>query len=294
LITLLKSSTEINTMSESGNQLFNDLTNTPESSHQAPDKERRSGRVRIIPMSEFEDQHFNDLTNTPESSHQAPSKKRRSGRVRTPMSPNRRSGRVRTPMSPYSPTAEKGAKKAKRKSKENLSKMVNDKVKATMKQYMAAAGEAEGFLESSAPRKEAWVIPPIRDSILGMQMKLLSQIQAAQQNEEEQQESRQHQGEEEALSTVKVEGGEEIALMESVIEDDEEPLSVAFRKEKELYQKIKTAAMVVQNLGVQKARAEQRKQAYIEEWSALKRKMEEMMEAKAKDIRRSFDFETPN
>ena len=32
-----------------------------------------------------------------------------------------------------------------------------------------------------------------------------------------------------ATYQVKVEGGEEIALMESVIEDDEEPLSVAFR-----------------------------------------------------------------
>ena len=39
-------------------------------------------------------------------------------------------------MSPYSPSTEKGAKKAKRKSKENLSKMVNDKVRATMKQVM--------------------------------------------------------------------------------------------------------------------------------------------------------------
>ena len=32
-----------------------------------------------------------------------------------------------------------------------------------------------------------------------------------------------------ATFQVKVEGGEEIALIESVIEDDEEPLTVAFR-----------------------------------------------------------------
>merc|ERR1719167_1990955 len=147
-------------------------------------------------MSESGDELSSDLTGTPESSHQAPDKKRRSRRVRTPNGP-------------FSPSTKKGAK-TKSKSKENLTKLVTGKVRATRKQ-------------------EGWVIPPMRDNRLGLTMKLLSQNQAAQWDEEEQ-ETRQQQGEEEALSRVKVEGGEEIALIESVIEDDEEPLTVAFRR----------------------------------------------------------------
>merc|ERR1719167_1435730 len=126
-------------------------------------------------MSESGDELSNDLTGTPQSSHQAPGK-------------NRRSCRVRTPNSPYSPSTKKGAK-TKSKSKENLTKLVTGKVRSTRKQ-------------------EGWVIPSMRDNRLGLTMKLLSQNQAAQWDEEGQEETRQHQGEEEALSTVKVEGGE--------------------------------------------------------------------------------------
>merc|ERR1719204_2520362 len=128
-------------------------------------------------MSESEEELSNDLTSTPQSPHQAPVKKRRSCRVSTPNSP-------------YSPSTKKGAK-TKSKSKENLTKMVTGKVRATRKQ-------------------EGWVIPPMRDNRLGLTMKLLSQNQVAQQEEEGQEETRQQQGEEEALPTVKVEGGEEV------------------------------------------------------------------------------------
>merc|ERR1719494_1121989 len=118
---------------------------------------------------------------------------------------------------------------------------------------------------------------------LGLKMKQLSQNQ-----DEEEQENRQHQGEEEALPMVKVEGEEEIALIENVIEEEENPFTVAFKKEKELDQNIETALNVVKNLELQKSRAERRVQAHIEERDALKRKMAEMMEAKLKDIRRSL------
>merc|ERR1719204_3023291 len=114
-------------------------------------------------MSESEEELSNDLTSTPQSPHQAPGKRRRSGRVRTPNSP-------------YSPSTEKGAK-TKSKSKENLTKLVTGKVRATRKQ-------------------EGWVIPPMSDNGLGLTMKLLSQnqnsAQAAQRDEEEQ-ETRQQQ-----------------------------------------------------------------------------------------------------
>jgi len=281
-------------MSESGDQLFNDLTNTPPSSHQTPGKKRPSRRVSFIEtntMSESGDELFNGLPNTPQSPHQEPGKKRPSRRVsfddltNTPPSSHqtpgkkRHSGRARTPSRPYSPSTEKGAKT---KSKENWTKLVTGKVRATRNpfpQYVTAEAGAGGFLKRKT--KEAWVIPPMSDSILDLKMKLLPQNQAAQQDEEEQEETRQHQGEEESLPTVKVEGEEEISLFESFVEDDEEPLTVAFRKKKQLEQKIKTMEM-------QKARAERRKQAYIEELCALKRNMVKMMEAKAKDLRRSL------
>jgi len=139
---------------------------------------------------------------------------------------------------------------------------------------VAAVADAGALLERKtkiAPKqKEAWVIPLMRAQ------------------DEEDQENRQHQGEEEALPMVKVEGEEEIALIENVIEEEENPFTVAFRKEKELDQKIETALNVVKNLELQKSRAERRVQAHIEERDALKRKMAEMMEAKLKDIRRSL------
>jgi len=289
-------------MSESGDQLFNDLTNTPPSSHQTPGKKRPSRRVSFIEtntMSESGDELFNGLPNTPQSPHQEPGKKRPSRRVsfddltNTPPSSHqtpgkkRHSGRARTPSRPYSPSTEKGVKT---KIKENWTKLVTGEVRATRNpfpQYVAAEADAGGVLKRKikiAPRKEHWVIPPMSDSILDAKMKFLPQIQnsaQAAQAEEEQEETRQHQGEEESLSMVKVEGEEEISLIEPFVEDDEEPLTVAFRKKKELEQKIKTMEM-------QKARAERRKQAYIEELCALKRNMVKMMEAKAKDLRRSL------
>merc|ERR1719474_2476037 len=171
------------------------------------------------------------------------------------------------------------------KSKENLPKLVTGKVRATRNpfpQYVTAEADAGGFLEWKT--KKAWVM---RDSILDSKMKFLPQIQAAQQ-EEGQEEASQHQGEEEAQHMVKVEGGEEIALIESAVVEDEDPLTVAFRKEKELDQKIKTMDEVVKNLEVQKARAKVRKQIYIAVRCALKRQMLEMMEARTKVIRRSL------
>merc|ERR1719474_1455275 len=82
------------------------------------------------------------------------------------------------------------------KSKENLPKLVTGKVRATRNpfpQYVTAEADAGGFLEWKT--KKAWVM---RDSIMDSKMKFLPQIQAAQQ-EEGQEETSQHQGEEEAL-----------------------------------------------------------------------------------------------
>jgi len=132
----------------------------------------------------------------------------------------------------------------------------------------------------------------MRDRTLGLKMKLLSQIQAARAlQDEEEQETRQQQGEEETLSTVKVEGKEEIALIESVVEDEENPLTAAFRKEKELKeleQKIETDMTALKNLELQKARRERRIQAHMERKSALQREMAEMMETRAKQLRLSL------
>ena len=154
---------ETNTMSESGDQLFNDLTNTPKSPHQAPGKKRCSGRVRCTPfvpieygliliydlflffsyietdtMSESGDELSNDLTSSPQSSHQASGKKRRSRRVRCTLFTSIwiwSDIDIRTPNSPYSPSTKKGAK-TKSKSKENLTKLVTGKVRATRKQVL--------------------------------------------------------------------------------------------------------------------------------------------------------------
>ena len=150
-------------MSESGVQFFNDLTNTPQSLHQAPGKNRRSDRVRCIsfPFVEYGQIFISGLsqcrklktsTSTPTSlctKHLARRGVLAESGVCIPF-PSIwfwSDIDIRTPSRPYSPSTGKGAKT---KSKENLPKLVTGKVRATRNpfpQYVTAEADAGGFLE---------------------------------------------------------------------------------------------------------------------------------------------------